>query len=292
METRNRGKWILAGLLVLVGGYFVETSLATNKAMTPSPINVKSYAPTPAPGPSDTHEPNSQITATQTPSVPNSSNSSTQKVHQIKPQAPHTEATSETISKESSTTRVPVGSSVLKKTKSGVLSMKVNTHKVIVAVPVSASPIPTPTSTDTSMLYPIDARTLITSPPDWTGFVAPKASFAGVLSCKKSTVLMQDWFTGKWEYPYLVTERWKLTGGNFLIGDDPTHYTEADTYYTTFPNEEFFTDNMNKQASSNQDFYFHPFNYVVGSTWADGTADTQRIVNYDVTSTYTQSQCN
>ena len=205
METRNRGKWILAGLLVLVGGYFVETSLATNKAMTPSPINVKSYAPTPAPGPSDTHEPNSQITATQTPSVPNSSNSSTQKVHQIKHQAPHTEATSETISKASSTTRVPVGSSVLKKTKSGVLSMKVNTHKVIVAVPVSASPIPTPTSTDTSMLYPIDARTLITSPPDWTGFVAPKASFDSVLSCKKSTTLMLNPFAGKMDYPYLVT---------------------------------------------------------------------------------------
>lgn len=183
---------------------------------------------------------------------------------------------------------VPKGSTIATRTATGIQTVSVDTSKVTVSVsPVVSSGA----SSGNPILFPADARSLIVAAPDWNGFVAPKASFAGVLSCKKSTVLMQDWFTGKWEYPYLVTERWKLTGGNFLIGDDPTHYTEADTYYTTFPNEESFTDNMNTQASSNQDFYFNPFNYVVGSTWADGTADTQRIVNYHVTSTYTQSEC-
>ncbi len=294
METRNRGKWILAGLLVLVGGYFVETSLATNKAMTPSPINVKSYAPTPAPGPSDTHEPNSQITATQTPTVPYSSSSSTQIVHRDNRQSPLAAPTSKAIGKVISRIRVPVGSTVLSKTKSGVQSVKVNTRKVIVSVPVP--PVATPTSSSTSgpiIFNPSgDARTLITSPPDWSGFVAPKASFAGVLACKKSTTLTQNPFTGTYEYPYLVSERWKFTNGDFLIGDDPTHYTQTDTYYATFANEEFFTNNMNMQATGNQDFNFNPFNWAPDSTWADGTPDTTRVINYHVTSTYTQSQCN
>ena len=154
------------------------------------------------------------------------------------------------------------------------------THKPVVANPSPTTPI-----------SPIDGRTLIQSPPDWTGFIAPKVSFAGVLSCKKSTVLMQSWFTGKLDYPYLVTERWKFTGGNFVVGDSATRYTPSDTYYVTFTDEAIFTNNMNMTSTRSDSFIFNPFNWKPGSAWADGTVDTIRNISYDVSSTYTQAEC-
>ena len=76
--------------------------------------------------------------------------------------------------------------------------MIVKTHKVIVAVPSgpaplpsasTASPSPNTTGTTGDSWFGGDGRTLIIAAPDWTGFVAPTASFVGVLSCVKSATL-------------------------------------------------------------------------------------------------------
>ena len=186
---------------------------------------------------------------------------------------------------------VPKGSTIATRTGSGIQTVTVNTSKVAVSVNPVSTPAPSASPSQGSPISPIDGRTLIQSAPDWSGFIAPKVSFAGVLSCKKSTVLMQSWFTGKMDYPYLVTERWKFTGGNFVVGDSTTRYTPSDTYYVTFTDEAFFTNNMNMTSTRSDSFIFNPFNWTPGSAWADGTADTMRNISYDVSSTYKQSEC-
>ena len=186
---------------------------------------------------------------------------------------------------------VPKGSTIATRTGSGIQTVTVNTSKVAVSVNPVSTPAPSSSPSQGSTLYPAYAGTIIKSAPDWSGFIAPKVSFAGVLSCKKSTVLMQSWFTGKMDYPYLVTERWKFTDGNFVVGDSTTRYTPSDTYYATFTDEAIFTNNMNMTSTRNDSFIFHPFNWKPGSAWADGTADTIRNISYDVSSTYKQSEC-
>lgn len=195
---------------------------------------------------------------------------------------------------------VSKGSTIATRTATGTQTVTVNTGKVKVSVnPVASSASSTgASSTDTTgdSWFGGDGRTLITASPDWTGFIAPTASFAGVLSCVKSTTLEQGWFGGSPSFPYIVSEKWKLTGGNFYMYD-PTfgglrHFTSSDTYYEIGSGIQVFTNNMNISVPSIYVFHFVPFNSLPMSRWADGTADTTRDTDYTITSIYKQSECN
>lgn len=196
---------------------------------------------------------------------------------------------------------VSKGSTVATRTATGTQTVTVNTSKVKVSVnptvsSKTSSSASTATDTTGDSWFGGDGRTLIAAAPDWNGFIAPTASFASVLSCVKSTTLEQSWFGGPPSYPYIVSEKWKLTGGNFYIYDFSIgklrHFTPNDTYYETFSDEKIFTNNMNLTTPSDSLFEFLPFNSLPSSRWADGTADTVRNTRYVVTSIYKQSECN
>ena len=279
MNNKVKLIWLLPVFILLAGGIFVSTLHSMGKTMSRQVVATQSAASATS----------SSFLASATPSLP---------------PTPQTHSTPQPTKKAIELKKVSTGLTVkTKKTKSGHQTVIVKTHKVIVAVPSRPAPLPSssttspsPSTTDTTgdSWFGGDGRILIAAAPDWNGFVAPTASFVGVSSCVKSTKLEAD-LVGNYSYPYIVSEKWKLTGGNFYIYDfsvgDLRHFTPSDTYYETLSDEKFFTNIMNLTMPSDDIFEFLPFNYLPMSRWADGTADTVRDTNYTVTSIYKQSEC-
>lgn len=285
MNKRKKRFWLIPVLALLIGGIVV--SILHSAAQPKSVDSGIRFNPTPTPTTSQStlEIGKTNPEPTQIPSTPHSSAKAIKKATaSMKPSKVKAVATNTIVTVAPSAPSARKVSIPTRKPTS--IPSTAPSHTSASHKPVVANPSPT------APLYPAYGGTIITNAPDWNGFVAPKASFAGVLSCKKSTVLMQNWFGGEWGYPYLVTERWKLTDGNFIVGNSLTHYTPSDTYYVTFTDEPFFTTNMNLVSTSPDDFIFRPFNWKgVNSSWAADTADTGRDISYDVTSTYTQAEC-
>jgi len=294
MNLGNKGKsrWLYgSSIFVLLVFIFIFTEVIRTPSSTliKTPISSASPNPPTSISPSLAPTASANLSATVKPnSTPTPTNSSAN-THSTIAQFPSHKTTA---APKLRGIVVPKGRTVTTKTASGSQTITVNTNKVTVTITPTIAGNPTASPTATPSLYPAYAGTIIKTAPDWAGFIAPKVSFAGVLSCKKSTILMQNWISGKWEYPYLVTEHWKFTNGNFIIGDDSTHYTPADTYYRTFTDKVLFTNNMNVTIVTPEDFLFHPLNWEgVHSSWAADTADIIRDISYDIQSTYTQSEC-
>lgn len=271
----NRKKFVLLLSLLIFGGDFLVSTLHSS-GITRSP----------------------QMVDTQSSASITSVNFLTSATPSLLP-TPKSHSTSKPPKKKISVKKVSTGTTLKSKIKSRYQTVPLTNHKINVSAPSEPLPLPTASatnSTDTTSPYGVKSDTYITTPPDWTGFVVPTASFVSVVSCVKSPILEQSLISTQ-SYPYIVSEKWKLTGGNFNIYDlsvrgypEFHHYTPNDTYYVTFKTI-FFTNNMDLTDYNSEDFAFLPFNQVPYHSFPQGTADTERDITLSTTSIYTQSEC-